>query len=162
MRISHAFMIILSGAVWLLIGLFLLIKGLGLLVTAAHFSAEPFLITPLVNLAGTREQAALLLVALSLVVGFLKGRFVLAKTVKRSVERIFSFPSPVPLAKIYNKASYLIIFFMMGLGMLMRVLPISPDVRGAVDVAVGAALINGALLYFRCAFATKGQRSLDN
>jgi hypothetical protein len=162
MRLSHVRMIVLSGAVWLLIGLFLLIKGLSLLVTAAHLTAKPFLIKPLMALAGTREQAALLLVAVSLIVGFLKGKFVLTKTVRRGVERIFSFPSPVPLSKIYSWSAYLVIFLMMGMGMLMRALPISGDVRGAVDVAIGAALINGALFYFRCAFAAKGQRSFDN
>lgn len=162
MRINHVAMIILSGAVWLAIGLFLLIKGLSLVVAATHFTADPLLIKSLVKLAGTREQAALLLIAFALVVGFLKGKFVLTKTVKRGVERIFSFPSPVPLSKIYGLSAYLVIFLMMGMGMLMRSLPISGDVRGAVDVAIGAALINGALFYFRCAFAARGQRSFDN
>jgi hypothetical protein len=35
------------------------------------------------------------------------------------------------------------------LGLVIRFLPIPIDARGLVDVAIGSALINGAMLYFR-------------
>jgi len=37
----------------------------------------------------------------------------------------------------------------MGLGMGIRYFGVPVDVRGLIDVAVGSALINGAMLYFR-------------
>jgi hypothetical protein len=49
-----------------------------------------------------------------------------------------------------------IIASMMFMGMAMRFVPISADIKGIVDVAVGSALINGAMQYFRLAF-TKGR-----
>jgi hypothetical protein len=43
---------------------------------------------------------------------------------------------------------------MMALGLVFRFLPIPIDLRGLIDVAIGSALINGAMLYFRAARAT--------
>jgi hypothetical protein len=40
---------------------------------------------------------------------------------------------------------------MMMLGMIFRYLPIPIDVRGFIDLAIGSALMNGAMLYFRAA-----------
>jgi hypothetical protein len=37
------------------------------------------------------------------------------------------------------------------LGLSMRFMPILIDVRGVIDVAIGFALLNGSMLYFRLA-----------
>jgi hypothetical protein len=131
MAIRHVTAIILSGVTWFLIGIFLLTKGLNLLIVKA----------------GLSDQLALILVVVGLLLGFLKGRLILAKTVKRVLGRITSLPNPCPIRAIYPRSYYFIILGMMGIGFVFRWLPAS--VHGLVDVAVGSALINGAVLYLR-------------
>lgn len=128
---KHRSWIALSGVVWFFIGGMLLYKGL-------HFIAE-----------GTMKKEWLL--AAGLLIGFFKGRFVLIKTVRRQVLRIASLPLPIRWSQVYPLAYYFLIAGMMGLGMLMRVIPLSVDFRGVIDVAIGSALIHGALAYFQAA-----------
>ena len=131
LQIRHLTALILSGTTWFLMGLFLLTKGVNLLIVKAQM----------------KDEIALCVIAVGLFIGFLKGRFVLSKTVKRMAVRIFSLPNPCPLNKVYPLYYYFILLAMMGLGFLFRWFPAS--IHGFVDVAVGAALINGAVLYLR-------------
>ncbi|HEY5259365.1 MAG TPA: hypothetical protein VIJ46_01875 [Rhabdochlamydiaceae bacterium] len=133
----HKTFITLSGLVWLVVGIFLLMKGLSL-ITTGYVDGD---------------QTALLLISLGLAIGFVKGRFVLRKTVKRVVDRINSLPLPIQVSQVYSKGYYFLIGGMILLGMSMRWLPIPVAVRGTVDVAIGFALMNGAILYFRAARA---------
>jgi hypothetical protein len=119
---THRTWILFSGCLWLLMGLWLLSKGLRLIPDSFG------------------------LIALGLMIGFFKGRFVLSKTVQRVVNHILAQPLPVRFKDAYGKAYWLVIGFMMSLGMVLRFIP--NDVRGVIDVAVGFALINGAMLYF--------------
>ena len=86
---------------------------------------------------------------LALLVGFAKGRFVFAKTVWRVVSRIQALSLPIRFSQVYTKSYWILIGAMMMLGLTFRFLPIPLDARGFVDVAIGSALINGAMLYFR-------------
>lgn len=133
---KHRGWIILSGLFWFAIGIFLLNKGL-------RFIAE--------GVANSSSQAGMALIAVALFIGFLKGRIVLAKTVKRLVSRILALQAPIRFADVYPRSYFLLIAGMVGLGALLRFLPISIEARGFVDVAIGSALINGAMLYFRAA-----------
>lgn len=139
--------IVFSGLVWFAIGLMLLYKGLHFIADgmdgASIFSGAFF----------SKEQGASLLIGGGLLLGFIKGRFVLSKTVRKVVLRIVSLPSPIKLRDIYGPAYYFLILGMFGLGMLLRLAPISIDLRGTIDVAIGSALINGAIFYFRAAFS---------
>lgn len=154
MRLSHPVCILMSGIIWLAVGIMLLTKGLNHVVQAAHpehFGIKAWLIPSLTSIAGGREQAALLVIATGLLIGFIKGRWVLVKSVQRTVTHILSQPAPLKLSQVYAKSYYYLIFSMMGLGFLLKVLPIAADFKGLIDVAIGSALMNGALLYFRCA-----------
>ncbi len=153
MKFSHRSLILLSSALWLSIGIFLLSKGLNFIVLSSQMpELSGFLMHKATSFfPENREKAALFLIATALLVGFIKGRFVLSKTVKRVIARIASLPNPAPLSQLYSFRYYLIIVGMMGLAMLLKWLPIGVDMRGWVDVAVGSALINGATLYFRLA-----------
>ncbi len=147
-------MIGLAGFVWLVVGLGLLTLGLRLIVETAlvHqlFPTEgSSLISVVAPVSGGYEQAGMVLVAAALAVGYFKSRFVLAKTVRRAVARIRSFKEPTPIGKLYSPLFYLLIAAMIGLGALMRASGIPNDIRGLVDVAVGSALINGSVQYFR-------------
>ena len=91
------------------------------------------------------------MVAVGLLVGFFKGRFVLSKTVSKMVGRVLSLPLPIRFSQVYHPSYYFLIALMICLGLLLKYLPIPIDLRGMIDVAIGSALVNGALLYFRAA-----------
>jgi hypothetical protein len=148
---KHRGWIVLSGFVWLFIGVFLLYKGLRLIAQASFQSGS--LCDRMQGTFGTPQQAATIFIAIGLMVGFFKGRFVLIKTVRRVVSRISSLPLPIRFKDAYSPSYYILIGSMMVLGMGFRFLPIPLDIRGTIDVAIGSALINGALLYFRAAKA---------
>jgi len=137
--------ILVSGLVWFVIGIMLLWKGLSFLSDSL---ADPRVVS---SEFGRTVQGANSLVAAGLVLGFLKGRFVLSKTVRRTVRRLIGLPEPISLKNVYAPSYYLIIAGMMSLGFLFKFLPIPVDLRGCLDIAIGSALVHGALLYFRCA-----------
>lgn len=159
-KVSHSVLIFLSGVVWFGVGCFLLPLGINFIVGALLIEnatqAHPILdfLAPYV---GGLEQAALVWIIFALLVGYLKGRTVFAKSVKRSVDRILTLPNPASLSKMYTPSYYLLLGSMILLGVLMRFT--SVDIRGGVDVAVGSALINGAMLYFRQAWLARKQTS---
>lgn len=153
---SHAALIFLSGFVWLAVGCFLLPLGLNFIVDSLlkENAAQPH---PVLNFlapyVGGIDSAALVWISFALFIGFLKGRKVFAKSVQRSVSRILTLPNPASLSKIYTPAYYILLGSMVLLGVLMRYT--TQDIRGGVDVAIGAALINGAMLYFRQAWLAR-------
>lgn len=149
LKVSRATLIVLSGMIWLGVGSWLFFLGLNFLFATLlrenqHLSR--FLMDPLAPYVGGAEPAAFVLISLGLIVGYFKGRFVLGKTVKREVNRIVSLPEPASITKLYTKKYFILLAVMGLLGMGVRYL--SLDVRGFVDVAVGVALIAGALRYF--------------
>jgi hypothetical protein len=155
-KVSHATLIFLSGFVWLAVGCFLLPLGLNFIVETLlkENSAQPHpILSFLASYVGGLEPAALIWIAITLLIGFLKGRSVFAKSVNRSVNRILTLPNPAPLSKIYTLSYYILLGSMVLLGVLVRFAPL--DIRGGVDVAVGSALINGAVLYFRQAWLAR-------
>lgn len=158
LKLSHRTLILISGMIWMAVGLFLLPLGLNFLYESTGqnriFSQGHY---PLVEILspymGGLEQTALLLIAIGLFIGYFKGRYVLGKSVYRGIARIRSFPNPTSLGNIYSAKYYILLGSMIGLGVLIKYTGISKDIRGLVDVAIGSALINGAMLYFREAFS---------
>ncbi len=143
------------------IGILLLTKGIRYLVEGGNAvingTQHGFsLIGKISQFTKSPEQAALILICAALLVGFFKGRVVFKRTVNRVVDRIRSLPSPANLKSIYSKGYIFLIGGMMLLGMSFKFLPLPLDVKGFIDFAIGSALINGAMLYYRAAF-TKTQ-----
>jgi hypothetical protein len=122
--------IVFSGFVWMLVGVMLLRKGFTLTDNIWITVGASF-------------------------VGWAKGRFVLGKTVKRVVARISMLSKPIRIRDVYTKGYWMILGSMMLLGMVMRVVPLPIMFRAFVDIAVGVALVQGALLYFRAASELK-------
>ena len=98
------------------------------------------------------ENAVVILIVMGMLIGYSKGRYVLGRSAIKGVQRIRNFPDPTDLKNIYSSKYYILLGLMMGLGISMKYLGIPADVRGVIDVAIGAALINGAVIYFRMAF----------
>jgi len=156
---KHRGWISLSGFVWLMIGSSLTYKGLKLIALA--LTDPDSMCSRLETIFGSPAQAGTVFIAVGMVVGFLKSRFVLSKTVRRVTSRILSLPTPIRLKDAYSPSYWILISSMVVLGMSFRFLPISMDIRGAIDVAIGTALINGAMLYFRLARTTCDSGSLS-
>lgn len=154
MKLSHTKLIVLSGLVWFGIGLYLLQLGLNLLLASAQnpelVSQYPLLRT-LSPYAGSVEVAIIALVVFAMLVGYFKGRYVLGKSAQRGVDRIRSFSNPAPLHQIYSGKYYILLGGMVALGISIKYMGLSDDIRGLVDTAIGAALINGSMIYFRLA-----------
>jgi hypothetical protein len=155
MRLSKTAWIAISGMIWFVVGVGLLTLGLNFIVCKTQIESQETtsLIAKIAPLAGGREQAALTLIVIGLVIGFIKGRFVLAKTVRRVVERILKLSPPIKFSQVYSKGYLLLIAGMILLGLSMKWLGFPMEIRGTIDVAIGSALMNGAVAYFRTAFA---------
>lgn len=149
LKASHVTLIVLSGLIWLVVGSVLLFLGLNFLIegvlreNAVQFKPILNFLAPYFGL----EQGILALVALCLAIGYMKGRYVLIRSVQKGVEHIISLPAPASISRMYTKKYYVLLSSMIFLGFLAKFLPL--DVRGSIDVIIGSALLYGALLYFR-------------
>lgn len=157
LKLSHRALIIFSGAIWLAVGCFLFPSGLNFLLQAIENSYKDLghsypLLQFFSTLTSNRENAVVILIALGMLLGYSKGRYVLSRTAQKSVERIRSLPNPTELKNVYGAKYYLLLGIMIGIGVSMKYLGIPTDVRGLIDIAIGAALINGAMVFFRLAF----------
>ena len=153
-KFKHVSAVLFSGVIWLLIGCLLTFKGVKYISVGAneaflgentHFSMIAFVL-PLFN---DYQKTIFTLIMVSLVVGFIKGRFVMSKTVNRVVRRIIALHAPFKIQEMYTKGYVILIGGMMMLGMGMKYFPIAADVRGFLDLAVGMALFQGAFLFFK-------------
>jgi hypothetical protein len=155
MNLKPSILIVISGLVWLAVGVFLMQLGIGFLLEGYTSAAAEESGTPLLSwlsaYAGGFEMAALLLVVVALFIGYLKGRHVLGKAAQRGVDRILALPKPIHISKIYAPRYYLLLGLMVFIGMSMKWFGVTKDWRGFIDVAIGAALINGSIIYFRMA-----------
>ncbi len=142
---------ICSGLLWMAIGLWLLAKGI-FLIAQGCFLADPQNSFSF-QAFGDVQKGATSLVSLALLLGFIKGRFVLSKTARRVCLRIAALPLPILAKQVYSAPYLILISGMMLLGIAMKFLPIPLDLKGALDIAIGSALLNGSLLYFRAAFS---------
>ncbi len=155
MKIRQKTAIILSGIIWMGVGIFLLTKGFSLLLHPKVDQAPTFLTNYMKSLAGNMEQGMLLLICFGLFIGFLKGRFVLSKTANRTISRIVSLSDPCSLSEVYSKGYVILLASMMTLGMALKWFPIPHDIKGLIDVIIGSALTNGSAFYFRHLAAQK-------
>ncbi|MEI8328759.1 MAG: hypothetical protein WCG14_01985 [Chlamydiia bacterium] len=153
MKISPFIALMISFVSWISIGVFLLYKGLTILVELSYMDPSSFFMDRLAQMAGGRQPAILVCISAAILLGFLKGRFVLSKTVLRLSNRFFAFSRPMSIKEMYPTSYLILLGSMMCFGMLMKWISIPLEVRGIVDVAVGSALINGALQYFKLALS---------
>lgn len=150
LKLSQSSLSIISGLIWICVGIFLMQMGLKLILDPAYADGSSLpILSNFQGVMGGFQEAGIALVAIALFIGFLKGKLLLRKSARKGVERLKTFPDPMPLQQIYSAKYYILLAAMIGLGMSMRFLGIPNDIRGGIDVAVGAALINGAMEYFR-------------
>ncbi|CDZ81187.1 hypothetical protein BN1013_01718 [Candidatus Rubidus massiliensis] len=152
LKFNHKTMIFISGIIWVTIGIFLLQLGLTFILQCDqtsdkmdHLHILPFFAKQMKDV----KEAKFLLVMLAIVLGYIKGKLALRRTAKKAVKRIHTFSEPMSIFNLYSKANCILIMGMILLGMSMKWIGLSLDVRGFIDVAVGCALVNASSIYFR-------------
>lgn len=143
-RLSRKTLIFLAGALWFAVGCMLMTIGIRLILGKISSPS----VTLFAHLLQSKEEGGLLFIALALFVGYMKGKFVLSKAARRQVQRIAALQEPLSLTSLYSKGYYFLIPLMIALGISLRFF-CPDDIRGAIDIAVGSALLHGASSYFR-------------
>ena len=128
-----------AGLIWVIVGFFLIYRGSGLYNLA-------------VIEQNSSKEALIISVILGVVMGTLKGKFVLSKTALRNRNRINQLVPPLSIHQIFSGAFYGLIAGMMILGFLMR--QFNAYLGGYVVVAsiycgIGMALIAASSVYWK-------------
>ncbi len=129
----------IAGAVWICVGAFLIIRGIGLYELAT-------------SQQGSTSTGVAISVILGLIIGGAKGKFVLSKTAKKNKARINGLEEPVNISQTFAKPFYGFIVAMMGLGFLLRAVNESIGgyvVVGGIYCGIGAALMVSSLAYWK-------------
>ena len=128
-----------AGLIWIIVGLFLIYRGSGLYNLA-------------VIEQNTSKETLIISVILGVVIGILKGKFVLSKTALRNRNRINQLVPPLSIHHIFSGSFYVLIAGMMILGFLLR--EFNAYLGGYVVVAsiycgIGMALIAASSVYWK-------------
>ncbi|MBK8190384.1 MAG: hypothetical protein IPK79_08035 [Vampirovibrionales bacterium] len=99
---------------------------------------------------------AALAIALAVVIGAAKGLFVLSKTSQRNIARIQGLEGPQRASAVYALPSWILIEAMMLFSAALTWLHVPDLWRGAVNLAVGLALVASSLRYWRRVGAAHG------
>lgn len=129
----------LAGSIWGLVGLFLVIRGAMMYQTA-------------LDTQNATQTALMISIAISIIIGVAKGRFVLSKTARRNKSRIDSIEGPLKVHHVYAKSFYFLIAGMIALGVTLRTF--NEYLGGYVVVAavycgIGLALMVSSLTYWK-------------
>ncbi len=129
----------IAGLIWVIVGLFLIYRGSGLYNLA-------------VIEQNTSKETLIISIILGVVIGILKGKFVLSKTALRNRNRISQLVPPISIHQIFSGAFYGLIAGMMILGFLLR--EFNAYLGGYVVVAsiycgIGMALIAASSVYWK-------------
>ncbi len=141
----------IAGAIWVMVGLVLFYKGSGLFQLAAHEQ-------------NTTQAVIFASLIAGLIIGSLKGFFVLSKTAKKNKLRIQNLEAPVKIHHTFAKPFYGLIIGMMLLGYVLRTM--NQYIGGYVVVAaiycgVGLALIIGSRAYWQSEPTITAQENLS-
>ena len=129
----------IAGLIWVIVGLFLIYRGSGLYNLA-------------VIEQNTSKETLIISIILGVVIGILKGKFVLSKTALRNRNRINQLVPPISIHQVFSGPFYGFIAGMMILGFLLR--EFNAYLGGYVVVAsiycgIGMALIAASSVYWK-------------
>lgn len=91
--------------------------------------------------AGFPKKVALVWLVACVVVGLLKGEFVIGKAARRAIGRIDRLPERSPFFQVFTTGQWMLVFGMMMLGMVIRFSGVPKNYRGLVLSAIGFALL---------------------
>ncbi len=153
MQVQHKTAFALSGAIWFAVGLSLMTVGITLLraMPTTPIGELP-LFSYLTTFFSESGYPLIILVVAGLALGYVKGKFVMTKAAGKGISHIRSLPNPTKLYHVYSRRFVILILGMMTLGMSIKWFGVPIDIRGFIDLAIGSALINGSMIYFREAY----------
>ena len=132
-RLSPRRLAWLAFALWLLGGVVLCSLGTSRLLQAEKEGVAPGLIA--------------LGAVISLAIGIAKGRFLLSKTASRNIERLGGITENLRPIRVYGARSWIVISLMAAISLALNLGGVPPFWRGAVNLAIGAALVTSSLNY---------------
>jgi hypothetical protein len=129
----------LAGSIWGLVGLFLIVRGAGMYQAA-------------LDTQNATQTALMISIAIAVIIGVAKGKFVLSKTARRNKSRIDGIEGPLKVHHVYAKSFYFFIAGMILLGVSLR--HFNEYLGGYVVVAaiycgIGLALMVSSLTYWK-------------
>ncbi len=146
MKIKKEKLLIIAGALWGIAGANILRIG----------------VTSYINAASERSLPAFLgMIALSFVIlsGF---GLMFYKVVKRNTKRILSYPAHRSVFAVFDLKGYLLMAFMMGLGIGLRASNILPKEFFAVFYSgLGSALLGAGVLFIRNYIKQRSQKAVQ-
>jgi uncharacterized membrane protein len=136
---SRKELLAIAGGIWVLVGIFLIYRGINLFQLASneqHASQNAIMISSIVGL----------------IIGGIKGKFVLAKTARKNIARIDGLSGPLKIHHVFSTPFYGFILGMILLGVLLRTF--NGYLGGYVVVAsiycgIGMALIIASMVYWK-------------
>lgn len=99
--------------------------------------------------ASLTMRASVIIIAslIWLAVGIAKGRYVLAKTSQRNIERIQAMTESQRPIRVYSLRSWIVIGLTVSLSLALTLFNTPPFWRGGINLAVGFALLMSSLNY---------------
>lgn len=122
-------LLFLSACLWTVIGLMLLAKG------GYRLSQLP--------------QYHLVLVIAAVVAGSLKSFFILDRAARRGIQRILKFKDGTCLGAVYSVKTWMVVLFMMTMGVFLRKSALPGNILCFVYFTVGWALLMSSRLAWR-------------
>ncbi len=143
--------LLLYSTIWFAVGFMLLYKGISYLILGTHF----ILIPTMSNIFSSSQDAALLCIVLGLAIGVMKAKKVLKKVAAKLKTQATL--SQNPYKAIFSIKTCIMVAIMMSFGAILRWINLPQDLFGIIDVAVGAALIQGGYDIASDCFFSKSQ-----
>jgi hypothetical protein len=141
MKLSPQAHLVIAGLLWTMVGAGLLTMG------AVFWFHLPYL--------GFLDRQHLAIGSLAIGIGLLKGKVILDRTANRVIARVDTLSEPNPLKSIgqmFGWKTIALILSMMGIGILLRRVGVSFEIRGLIYLAVGVALLWSCRRYWQAAF----------
>lgn len=158
MKFEKHSLISIVGMVWFIVGIFLLFSGLKLIFFTGLIKGQSF--TPIISVimyafTGAIIPTMIVIVFLGLLLGYAKSKWAFVRVIRKTVQRIYPMPGLVRISNLYRLHEILLIFAVIALSRIVQFIHLPLDIQGVVNIAIGSALINGAVVYFRFALRIK-------
>ncbi|MEM0950510.1 MAG: hypothetical protein AAGI66_00015 [Cyanobacteria bacterium P01_H01_bin.74] len=125
-------LMLLACGIWMVGGLIMTLRGIDFI--AGYTLAE-------------NMTLVLISIALALIIGGAKGKFVLSKTCKRNIDRLNALTEKKRPLSVYSIRSWVMISIMVMIAVLLNVIGVPPLLRGSINLGIGASLIVSAFIY---------------
>lgn len=163
MKFEKHSLITIVGMVWFIVGLALLFSGLEMIFLIDFLQGQTF--TPLINIlmyafTGAIIPSIIVICLVGLLLGYVKSKWALVRMIGKTMERIYPLSGLVRISNLYRLHEALLVIAVITLSRVIKIFPIPLDVQGVINIAIGSALINGAVIYFR--FALRIEEDVKN